>query len=237
MRIEFPSGSDRIEGALYVPEEPGPHPGVVIIPDVWGLYEHYHEVARRVAAGGFAALAVNLYSREGTPEFPDMDAVFSFMKALPDRRVLQDIQAAVDALAAREEVGGRRVGITGFCMGGKYTILAACSCTGLSAAVPWYGLLRVPGIDEQNPEHPLDALPRLSCPMLALFGKEDSIVPLEDVEQVESRAATSGQPVEVVVYPGAGHAFANDTRPEMYREDAARDGWARCLPFLQSRLH
>ena len=147
MRVEFPSGGDRIGGALYAPESSGPHPGVVIVPDVWGLYDHYHDVARRVAANGFVALALDLYSREGAPDLPDMDAVFRFMKELPDRRVLQDIQAAIDALAAREEVGERPIGITGFCMGGKYVILAACTCRGLSAAVPWYGLLRVPGID------------------------------------------------------------------------------------------
>ncbi len=236
MRVEFPSGGDRIGGALYAPESSGPHPGVVIVPDVWGLYDHYHDVARRVAANGFVALALDLYSREGAPDLPDMDAVFRFMKELPDRRVLQDIQAAIDALAAREEVGERPVGITGFCMGGKYVILAACTCRGLSAAVPWYGLLRVPGIDEQNPEHPLDALPRLSCPLLGLFGREDPIVPLRDVEELERRTASSPHPVEVVVYPGAGHAFANDTRPDAYREEAARDAWSRALPFLHTHL-
>jgi carboxymethylenebutenolidase len=236
VRIEFLSAGDPIEGALYAPEGPGPHPGVVIIPDVWGLYDHYHEVAKKVAANGFVALAINLYSREGSPDLPDMDAVFRFMKELPDRRVLQDIQAGVDALSAREEVGGRPVGIMGFCMGGKYTILAACTCQGLSAAVPWYGLLRVPEIDEQNPEHPLDALPRLTCPMLGLFGKEDSVVPLADVEEVERRTASSPHPVDVIVYPGAGHAFANDTRPQMYREDAARDGWSRAFTFLNNHL-
>jgi carboxymethylenebutenolidase len=236
MRLEFPSRGDRIDGVFYAPDAPGPHPGVVVIPDVRGIYEHYHDVARRLAREGFAALAVNLYSREGPPDLPDMDSVFRFMRELPDPRVLADLQAAVDTLAARPEVAGRKVGITGFCMGGKYTVLAACGTSGLSGAVCWYGMLRVPEIDEQNPEHPLDALPRLGCPLLGLFGKEDPIVPLRDVEALEASAASLPHELEVVVYPGAGHAFANDSRPEAYRAEAARDGWERALGFLHRNL-
>ena len=179
MRVEFPSGNDTIEGALYAPAGGAAHPGVVVIHDIRGLYDPYHDVARRLADDGFAALAVNLYSRGETPDTGDMQAVFRFMRELPDRQVLGDLQAAADFLAGRPETAGRKLGITGFCMGGKYVVLSACNLRGLDAAVCWYGMLRVDEIDERNPEHPLDALPRLSCPLLGLFGKEDPVVPLE----------------------------------------------------------
>ena len=158
------------------------------------------------------------------------------MGAVRDRQVLADLQAATDWLAARPETRGRALGITGFCMGGKYTILAACRCTGLRAAVPWYGMLTVGELDECNPEHPLDALSDLACPLLGLFGKDDPIVPLAEVERLEPAAAAAGQQVEVVVYPGAGHAFANDSRPDAYRPDAAADAWQRALAFLHRQL-
>jgi carboxymethylenebutenolidase len=236
VRVEFQSGADRIGGIFLAPGIGGPHPGVVVIPDVRGIYPHFHDVARRIAARGYAVLVLDLYAREGAPELPSMDAVFRFMRALPDRRVQADIQAAIDWLAARPETRGRKVGITGFCMGGKYTVLAACSCRGLSAAVAWYGMLRVGEIDADNPEHPLDAIPRLGCPLLCLFGKEDPIVPLADVEELERRAGGLAHEVQVVVYPGAGHAFANDSRPEAYRPEAAADGWSRAGSFFARHL-
>lgn len=236
MRVEFPSGRDRIGGVFLAPGTGGPHPGIVLVPDVRGIYAHFHDVARRIAARGFAVLVLDLYAREGAPELGSMDAVFRFMRALPDARVLADIQAAIDWLAARPETQGRKVGITGFCMGGKYTVLAACRCRGLSAAVAWYGMLRVGEIDANNPEHPLDAIPELACPLLGLFGKEDPIVPLAEVEELERRAVGRKHEVEVVVYPGAGHAFANDSRPEAYRAEAAADGWSRAWSFLGRHL-
>jgi carboxymethylenebutenolidase len=97
-------------------------------------------------------------------------------------------------------------------------------------------MLRAPLIDANNPEHPLDALPRLRCPLLGLFGKEDPIVPVADVLELERRAASLSHEVETVVYPGAGHAFANDTRPEAYRPDAAADAWSRALVFFGRHL-
>ncbi len=236
MRVEFQSGADRIGGEFVAPETGGPHPGIVVIPDVRGIYSHFHDVARRIAAAGYATLVLDLYAREGAPELPSMDAVFRFMRALPDRRVLSDLQAAIDWLAVRPETRGCKIGVTGFCMGGKYTVLAACTCRGLSAAIAWYGMLRVGEVDANNPEHPLDALARLGCPLLGLFGKEDPIVPLAEVEELERRAAGLPHEVDVVVYPGAGHAFANDGRPEAYRPAAALDAWSRALAFFGRHL-
>lgn len=238
MIVDFASGSDRLQAALYLPESPPlPRPAVVVVHDVWGLYEPYHRVAQRLASAGFVALALDLYARGEKPGSPaDMPGVMKFLHGLPDRRVLADIQAALDFLGARPEVSGRKLGLTGFCMGGKYADLAAARCDGLSAAVSWYGMLHADALDDANPEHALDALALLRCPLLALFGADDVLIPLRDVEELRSRARERALPVEVVVYTGAGHAFANDSRPEAFRAEAAADGWARALAFFAREL-
>jgi carboxymethylenebutenolidase len=237
VRVELPSGRDTTAGELIAPSAGGPAPGVVILHDVWGLSDVYRGVAQRLAKAGFAALALDLYARGEKPGSPaDMPAVMKFMHSLPDSRVIADVQAAVDFLRARPEVAGRRVGLTGFCMGGKYTFLAASHCRDLAAAVAWYGMLRAPALDAQNPEHALDALANVRCPVLGLFGAEDALIPQSDVDELRRRAEAKRAPIEVVVYPGAGHAFANESRPEAYREAAANDGWRRALDFFAKHL-
>ncbi len=235
MEVEFPSGPDTLRGALYLPEMGPPAPGVVVIPDVRGLYEHFHDIARRLAASGYAALAVDLYSRGEVPDISTPQTTFKFIAELPDTRVIADLQAAIDFLAGHAQVTDR-IGMTGFCMGGKLTWLAAANCRGLSSAAAWYGMLRSDQIDANNPEHPIDAVERLSCPVLGLFGAEDPFIPLDQVADLESRAAEHGLDVEVVVYPGAGHAFANSSRPEGYREEAAEDAWRRVFSLFERTL-
>jgi carboxymethylenebutenolidase len=237
VNVSFPSGADAIGGALYVPSSGLPRPAVVILHDVWGVYEPYHAAAKRLAGAGFVALALDLYARGEKPGSPaDMPAVMRFLHALPDRRVLADVQAAVDFLRARPEVAGRKVGVTGFCMGGKYALLAAARCKGLSAAVPWYGMLRADALDDANPEHAIDAARDLRCPVLAFFGAADVLIPLRDVEELRERARVHALELEAVVYTGAAHAFANESRPEAFRPEAAADAWRRALAFLAAKL-
>jgi carboxymethylenebutenolidase len=233
--------SEELElGYLARPVE-GRHPGVVLVHDVWGLSDHTRDVARRLAREGYCVLAVNLYRREGQPRIENPGA---FIRALPDPRVLADLQAAVDFLHARPEVSGS-VAMTGFCMGGMYVLMAACSCSGLAAAAPFYGLLShqhgllhdPQGLDPAiKPREPLAMAPELRCPLLAFFGAQDEFVSVEDVRELERGLARSGQPSEVRVYPEAGHAFMNDTRPAAYRPQVAQDAWGRLLRFFEKHL-
>jgi len=234
--VEFAAGDDIIGGYLAEPAGATAFPALVLIPDVRGLYEHYRDVARRFAEQGFVTLALDLYTREGTPELPDMDAVFAFMAALPDRRVLSDIAAAVAYLRTLPRVSEDAVGITGFCMGGQYALLAACSVPGLSACVSWYGMLRYGAQTEAKPRSPLEAAPDLACPYLGLFGREDTLIPASDVEELREILDTHGKDFAIHTYAGAGHAFFNDSRPEMYRRQAAADAWPRALSFLHRHL-
>jgi carboxymethylenebutenolidase len=215
----------------------GPHPGVVLVPDVWGLSDHYRDLARRLAGEGFAVLAIDPYRRTGRGRFGDPAEALAWIRSLSDPLVLLTIQEAIDALAAHPARLGR-LGITGFCMGGQYALLAACTCRGLAACAPFYGMVRYePGLDPgRKPRSPLEAMRDLACPVLGFYGEEDPIIPRADVDALREALAASGQPFELRLYPGAGHAFMNETRPAMYRPEAAADAWPRLVRFLHDRL-
>jgi len=225
------------EGFLAEPGD-GPRPGVVVIPDVWGLSDHTQDIAQRLAREGFAALALDVYRKTGRPSLADPAAALAWIRELSDPLVLDTVQEGIDALARQPAVAGHAVGLIGFCMGGQYAWLAACACRGLSAVAPFYGMVRyAPGLDpKKKPRAPLDAVADLSCPALGLYGQEDAIIPNADVDELEKRLARQRQPYEIVRYAGAGHAFLNDTRPAMYRPDAAADAWRRLVAFLHERL-
>jgi carboxymethylenebutenolidase len=205
---------------------------VVVIPDVWGLGDHTRDIAQRLAREGFAALALDVYRKTGRPSLADPAAALAWIRELSDPLVLETVQEGIDTFA------GRKVGLIGFCMGGQYAWLAACACRGLSAVAPFYGMVRYePGLDpKRKPRAPLDAVADLSCPALGLYGREDALIPNADVDELELRLARQRRPFEIVRYAGAGHAFLNDTRPAMYRPDAATDAWRRLLAFLRARL-
>ena len=234
--VTYTRDGDTLRAYAAWPADAKGVPGLVLIPDVRGLSEHYRDVARRFAREGFCTLAVDLYSREGAPDLPDMAAVFRWMRDLPDPRVLGDLGAAVAHFGRRLESAGRPVGVTGFCMGGQYALMAACSVPGLAACVSWYGMLRYAERNDRKPASPLDLAPRLACPYLGLFGDEDAIIPQADVDELRRILTATGKTFEVRSYTGAGHAFFNDTRPDAYRPEAAADAWPLAVGFLRRHL-
>lgn len=234
--LEFLRDGERLRAFAAWVKRDDRRPAVVLLHDVRGLSDHYRDVACRFASAGFFCLALDLYSRTGPPELPDMDAVFRHMAALDDRQVLADIGSAVRYLSVRPEVRSRSIGITGFCMGGQYALMAACSVPGLAACVSFYGMLRYERTAPHKPESPLDMVPRLGCPFLGLFGAEDALIPRADVKALETALKKTGKPFRIKVYPGAGHAFFNDTRPDAYRPAAAKDAWQRAVEFFRTHL-
>jgi len=234
--LVFPGDGVALRGHCATPAGAGRAPAIVLVPDVRGLSDFYRDVARRFAAAGFLTLAVDLYSREGTPDLPDMEAVSRRIRTLPDTRVLADLAAATRHLAARGDVRAEAIGIAGFCLGGQYALMGACAVPGLVACVAWYGMLRYAETNAVKPESPLAMAPRLACPYLGLFGAEDTLIPHADVEELRTTLARTGRPYEIVEYPGAGHAFMNETRADAYRPDAAADSWRRAMAFLRTHL-
>jgi carboxymethylenebutenolidase len=214
----------------------------VLVHDVWGLGDHTRDVAQRLAAEGFAVLALDLYRRRGEVEITDVGA---WLRSLSDPEAIADVRAAAAFLRAQPASAGRAVGVVGFCMGGTVALLAACAAPELAAAVPFYGLLSHEhgllyaerGLDSaRKPRQPLDAVPDMACPGLFFFGDEDPYIPAADVEWLRQQLDGIDVASEVVCYPAAGHAFMNDARPDAYRPDAARDAWARMIAFLRRHL-
>lgn len=230
--LGFTRNDDRINAYAAWLRRDDRLPVVIIIHDVRGLSDHYRDITRRLANEGFFALALDLYSREGAPELPDTDAVFAWMRQLSDGRVLADIDGAVRFLGTRPEVRSRSIGITGFCMGGRYAFMAACTVPNLAACVSFYGMLRAP----DKAENPLTVAPDLSCPYLGLFGEQDGLIPRADIKELEGILRRNDKTFQTKIYQGAGHAFFNDQRPDAYRPEAAKDAWAKAVSFFRTHL-
>jgi carboxymethylenebutenolidase len=229
-------------GFLAAPDS-GPCPGVVLIHDVWGLTDHARDLAQRLAGESFAVLALDLYRRLDDWK---IDNPGEWMRALSDPQILGDVQAGADFLAADSITDGRGIGVIGFCMGGMYALMAGARCTGLAASVPFYGLLSHQhgilhtdtGLDPTlKPAEPIEVARDLHCPTLAFYGDRDEFVPMADIELLKDRFGQSSHTAEVVVYPGAGHAFMNDTRPDAHRPEDAADAWQRMVAFLNEQLN
>jgi carboxymethylenebutenolidase len=234
--------AEPVELGYFARPPGGSAPGVVLIHDVWGVSDHTRDLAQRLAAEGFGVLALDLYRRSPPAKIENPGA---FIRRLSDPQAVADVQAGIDFLAASPVCQGRRVGVTGFCMGGMYALLAACSCRDLSAAVVFYGLLShahgilhdANGLDPTlKPREPLAALATLGCPLLGFYGDRDEFVPASDLAALRARLAGARFPAELVVEPGCGHAYLNDTREAAYRPEAAKRSWARMVTFFREQL-
>jgi carboxymethylenebutenolidase len=205
-----------------------PRPAVLVIQEAFGLNGHIKDVARRIAAEGWVALAPDLYWRGGTGRtvaYPDLAEAIRLMQTLKDDEIVADVAGAVAWLERQPYVRADRIGITGFCMGGRVSYLAACELPDkIRAAVPFYG----GGI-------PVDKTAKLRAPVLAFFGDRDAFIPLDAVQALRDEVAKRGKRVEIVVYPGADHGFFCDERAS-YDATAAADAWKRLKAFFTTHL-
>jgi carboxymethylenebutenolidase len=239
--LTFPGaeGTD-VNGYLARPAGEGRHPAVIVIHEAMGVNDHIRDVANRFANIGYVALAVDLYTREGgPPPMDDRQAMMERLFGMRDETVLGDLEGAADFLRARDHVAGT-VGCIGFCMGGRYTLLFACSSDRLNAAVDcWGGFIDKATPEERStparPVPPLELAEELHCPLLAAIGAEDQNPSPEIGAELLVRARKSGQEVKVDVYEGAGHAFFADYRPT-YRPGPAAKLWQEIVPFLRRHL-
>lgn len=220
--VTFPSNGGTASGYVARPDGGGTHPGVVVIQEWWGLDEHIKDVARRFAGEGFIAIAPDLYHGKVTSE---PDEARKLVMGMQREQAAKDMGGAISCLQSLSDVAPKKVGMIGFCMGGALVLHMACHSDGLGAAAAFYPG-RQPGAQE---------LAGLKCPLLAVFGERDEGIPLEKVEAVKEGLDQATQPHEVIVYPGAPHAFFNDTR-ESYRPDPAADAWRRTLDLFRKSL-
>ena len=209
-------------------------PVVLVVQEIFGVHEYIADVCRRLAHAGYLAIAPALYARQGDPaQYTEVARLLSELVAkVPDAQVLGDLDATVRWAGAH---GGdlARVGITGFCWGGRITWLYAAHGP-VKAGVAWYGRLAGEA-SALTPRHPLDVAAALKAPVLGLYGEKDSGIPLDTVDKMKEalrKGSTAAQASEFVVYPDAPHAFHADYRPS-FRKEAAEDGWKRALAWLR----
>ena len=226
--IEVPRDGGAMPCFLARPADATPRPAVLVIQEAFGLNAHIRDVACRIATEGYVALAPDLYWRGGkgrSVRYDQLPEAIALMTSLNDPEIVADVRSAITHLERQPSVEADRIGITGFCMGGRVSYLAACELPDkLKACAPFYG----GGI-------PVDRTERLRAPLLAFFGEEDGFIPLPQVEELKAALKRFGKQAEVVVYPGAGHGFFCNER-ESYRAEAAGDAWERLKKFLTTHL-
>lgn len=215
----------------------GKLPVVIVASEIFGVHEHIADIARRFAKQGYMAIAPEFFTRAGDPT--SLGTVAEIMSKIvaqtPDKQVLGDIGACL-TWAGKNQGDLNKVGVTGFCWGGRITWLACAQMPQMKAGVAWYGRL-VGDKSENFPAHPVDLAASLKAPVLGLYGGDDPGIPLNTVEQMrQALAQATDNPAAkasvIEVYPDAPHAFHADYRAS-YRADAAKDGWQKCLAWFK----
>ena len=225
-------GGDEIEAYVSLPVDVSPLPGVVVIHHMPGFDEATKEITRRFANAGYAAICPNLHYREAPGAEPD-DAAAANRAAggVPDERLTGDVKAAAAWLRALPGSNGK-VGVIGFCSGGRQAFLAGCTA-GVDAAVDCYGAFVVGNPPPNFPiamEPLIHLTPELGCPLLGMFGNEDKAPSPDQVNELEAALKAAGKTYEFHRYDDAGHGFFAVDRPS-YRQAAATDGWTKILDF------
>ena len=218
-----------------LPERSGKFPLVLVVQEIFGVHEHIKDVCRRLAKLGYFAIAVDLYHRQGdVTKFTDNQEIFAkVVNHVPDSQVMSDLDASVVYAASTGKADTSRLGITGFCWGGRITWTYCVHNSSVKAGVAWYGRLVAPSKAPLQPAYPVELAPHLKVPVLGLYGGEDASIPVANVEQMRSALKSAGNTTsEIVVYDGAPHAFYADYRPN-YRKEAAEDGWKRMQAWLR----
>ncbi len=230
--VDVPVADGSIPAYRALPAGGRSLPLVVVVQEIFGVHEHIRDICRRLAKVGYAAIAPELYHRQGdVSKLESFDAIRPIVGKVSDAQVMGDIDATV-AFAARSGVADEsRLAITGFCWGGRIVWLYTAHNPKVRAGVAWYG--RLLGDKTANqPAHPVDVAARIKAPVLGLYGGEDAGSPPSAIERMRA-ALGAGSPSTIHVYPDAPHAFNADYRPS-YRKAAAEDGWQRMLAWFKA---
>ena len=229
--MDVPVADGHLPGYFARPHGPGPFPVVLVIEEVFGVHEYIQDICRRLAKLGYLAASVELYARVGNlSDAMSMADIGKIISRAPDATVMTDLDS-LSAWAFAHGGDANRLGVTGFCRGGRAVWLYAAHSARLKAAVAWYGPLSGPQTDIQ-PQTALDIASEIKCPLLGLYGEKDPGIPPALVREAEAKAKAAGKTVEIVEYPDAAHAFHADYRPS-YVQDAAEDGWRRMQAWFR----
>lgn len=234
--VKIPAAGGEIPTYRAQPATGKDFPTILVVQEIFGVHEHIRDVCRRLAKLGYQAIAPELYARQGDPSkyvsIPDL--MTQIVAKVPDGQVLGDL----DATAAWAQANGgdaKRLGITGFCWGGRIAWLYSAHNPKIKAGVAWYGRL-VGQASELSPRHPVDVVADLKAPVLGLYAGQDQGIPQETVEKMRAALKAADNPAakasEIVVFPNAPHAFNADYRPS-YRKEEAEDAWQRMQAWFK----
>lgn len=219
--VEFPSNSHTCQGYFAAPQGKGP--AVVVIQEWWGLVPHIQDLVERFAREGFVAIAPDLYHGKTTKS---PDEAGKMLMELDAERALSEISGAGAYLLQRPECSSKTYGVIGFCMGGALAKYTGTKDKNVSATVSFYGGFKKVDYD----------WPNMSDAVMLVAGENDRGVPATGERELGEKLKSMGKKVEVHTYPGADHAFFNDTRPEVYNKEASDDAWRRTLDFFRANV-
>lgn len=236
-----PDGFD-LPAYVARPDGRGPFPVVIVVSEIFGVHEYIRDICRRLATSGYVAIAPAFFVREADPApLSDMQAIMQIVAKAGYEQVMGDIEATLTYLGTQNYADTSKVGITGYCWGGKVVWQAAARFAALKAGVAWYGRLApaanaTPEQVEAGKPWPVDLAADLKFPVIGLYGSEDSGIPNTTVEAMNAALVAAGKTDSgITLYDGAPHGFHADYRAS-YRKDAAEDGWRRLLAHFKAHL-
>ncbi|OWK36552.1 dienelactone hydrolase family protein [Fimbriiglobus ruber] len=232
--VKIPVKDGTVPAYRAAPDKGGPFPVVIVVQEIFGVHEHIKDVCRRLAKLGYLAIAPEMYARQGDVSKLELqDIISKVVSKVPDTQVMSDLDATVEWAKKSGNGDTAKLGITGFCWGGRVVWLYAAHNPALKAGVAWYGRLSGAGkATDLQPKYPIDLAGEIKAPVLGLYGEKDTGIPVKDVEAMREALKKADKPGEIVVYPDAPHAFHADYRPS-YRKAAADDGWKRLLEWFK----
>lgn len=230
--IKIPVAGGEMSGYRAKPASGSNFPVVIVCQEVFGIHEYIKDTCRRLAKEGYLAVAPDYYFRQGDPsKAADAPAAVAIANKKPDAELMSDLDATVRWATTTDGGNAQKVGITGFCRGGRTTWMYTAHSPSIKAAVAWYGPV-AGNANELMPKFPIDVVSDLKAPVLGLYGSADTGIPVDSVKKMEDAAKAAGKTVEIVMYPDAPHGFHADYRPT-YRAEAAKDGWTRLLAWFK----
>ncbi len=231
--VTIPVADGEIPAYRAMPATGQNFPIVLVIQEIFGVHEHIQDVCRRFAKQGYLAIAPEMFARQGdVSQMEDIQEIISeVVSKVPDEQVMSDLDATVAWAQTSSKGNPEKLGITGFCWGGRVVWLYSAHNPQVTAGVAWYGRL-VGESTPLTPQHPIDIAEELTVPILGLYGGEDELIPNNTVEQMRDRLATGNSKSEIILYPDTPHGFYADYRPT-YRPDEAADAWSRLLTWFE----
>ena len=230
--VKITTGSGDIPAYRAMPAGGKALATILVVQEIFGVHEHIKDVCRRFAKAGYLAIAPEMYFRQGdVSKLKDNKEIFAMVVSkVPDAQVMSDLDAAL-AWAAKNGGDNKRIGITGFCWGGRITWLYTAHNKNVKAGVAWYGRL-VGDASDMTPKHPLDVVDQINAPVLGLYGGADAGIPNDTVDKMNAALKEKGKPSMIHLYPDTPHAFHADYRTS-YRKAQADDGWKRATEWFK----